>query len=250
MVNNPEDGTVRLWGRLPAAEGAVVKAAIDRCADQQPRDPETDRLVPYDQRCADALVELAALRLGADPDPDRATVVCHIDAAVLSPGDGIATIDGEMPVCAETVRRLVCDGRLQGVVHDEHGEPIGLGTVARVVTPALRRIVLERDRGCVWDGCSNDKWLHAHHVLHVADGGPTHVDNLVMLCGTHHRYIHEGGWKMFGRPGRDLRIVRPDGTPLRPPWRCRARAPAIITSRTPNPVGTDGADRTSSRRST
>ena len=217
VVADPEDGAFRFWGRLSAAEGAVVKAAIDRVADQQPRDAETDRFVPYEQRCADALVELASLRLGADPDPDRATVVCHVDAAVLSSADGVATLEGEMPVCAETVRRILCDGRLQAVVHGENGEPIGLGTVARVVTPALRRIVLERDRGCVWDGCSSDRWLHAHHVLHFADGGPTSVENLVMLCGTHHRLLHEDGWKMFGRPGHDLRIIRPDGTPLRPP---------------------------------
>ena len=217
MVADPEDGSVTLWGRLPAGEGMLVKATIERVADQRPRDPETDRLVPYEQRCADALVELASLCLGADPDPDRATVVCHVEASVLTVGDGVATLEGEMPVGAETVRRLVCDGRLQTLVTDDEGNAVGLGTVSRVVNPSIRRVIFERDRGCVWDGCTSDKWLHAHHILHVADGGRTRADNLVMLCGTHHRYIHEGGWKMFGRPGHDLRIHRPDGSPLRPP---------------------------------
>lgn len=217
IVPDPEEGVVRLWGRLSESDGMVVKTAIDRIADRQPPDAETGGLVPYEKRCADALVELASLRLGADPDPDRATVVCHVDAAVLASEDGVATIQGEMPVGAETVRRLMCDGRLQVMVHDAAGTPIGVGNVTRVVPHYLRRAVLRRDGGCVWPGCSNKRWLHAHHVIHVANGGPTDEDNLVMLCPCHHRYVHEGGFKMRGS-GRDLRIHRRDGRPL-------ARAP-------------------------
>lgn len=54
---------VRIYGRLPASEAAVFEAAIDRIADQAPR--SGDGTYPsLDRRRADALVELASLRLG------------------------------------------------------------------------------------------------------------------------------------------------------------------------------------------
>ena len=31
--------------------------------------------------------------------------------------------------------------------------------------------------------------------MHWADGGPTNLDNLALLCGFHHRALHEGGLK-------------------------------------------------------
>jgi hypothetical protein len=34
-----------------------------------------------------------------------------------------------------------------------------------------------------------------------ADGGPTSLDNLILLCGHHHRLIHAGPW-----------TIRPTGT--------------------------------------
>lgn len=226
IVPDMEEGVVRLWGRLSDSEGIVVRKAIERAAESRPVE------VPFEQRCADGLVELASLSLGADADPDRATVVCHVDAAVLASDDGVATIDGEMPVGAETVRRLFCDGRLQTIVHDADGHPIGVGNISRIVPHYLRRALLARDGGCAWPGCTSDRWLHAHHVIHVAHGGRTDEDNLLMLCGHHHRRVHEGGWRMRGKPGRDLRIFRPDGrelgagpVPIRPKSRSGARGP-------------------------
>jgi hypothetical protein len=38
--------------------------------------------------------------------------------------------------------------------------------------------------------------LHAHDIVPWADGGPTDLDNLVSLCGFHHRLVHEGGWSI------------------------------------------------------
>jgi hypothetical protein len=45
-------------------------------------------------------------------------------------------------------------------------------------------------------------------------GGPTDPDNLVMLCGYHHRKLHEGGWRIEGDPGDELRFVNPFGRVL------------------------------------
>ncbi|MGH7759465.1 MAG: HNH endonuclease signature motif containing protein, partial [Candidatus Dormibacteria bacterium] len=54
--------------------------------------------------------------------------------------------------------------------------------------------------------------------MHWANGGPTNVTNLALLCGQHHSLIHEGGWSVRGNPepgpGPDdtLEFVRPDGS--------------------------------------
>jgi hypothetical protein len=42
-------------------------------------------------------------------------------------------------------------------------------------------------------------------------GGPTCLDNLVLLCAHHHRAIHHGGWAVH---------IGPDGWPVftPPPW--------------------------------
>jgi hypothetical protein len=57
--------------------------------------------------------------------------------------------------------------------------------------------------------------LHAHHRVHFADGGATDLDNLVLLCTRHHRFVHEGRWRICQRdPVSPFEFVRPDGTVL------------------------------------
>jgi hypothetical protein len=40
----------------------------------------------------------------------------------------------------------------------------------------------------------------AHHIVHWADGGPTSLDNLVLLCGEHHRAVHHSPWQVRLNP--------------------------------------------------
>src|SRR6266540_1923355 len=43
-------------------------------------------------------------------------------------------------------------------------------------------------------------WTDAHHLHHWLAGGPTSLDNLVLLCRVHHRAVHEGGWRLGHDP--------------------------------------------------
>ena len=56
---------------------------------------------------------------------------------------------------------------------------------------------------------------HAHHITHWADGGPTALGNLVLLCGHHHRLIHSGPWRIETTTPGDFDFHPPDGT-IRP----------------------------------
>lgn len=191
-----EHGLVRGSFCLPDAEGEVVLRAIERRAKQAPVQGS------FEQRRADALVEICSMALGADADPDRATVVVHVNGGLN------ATLEGGMPVADATARRMSCDGRLQTVVHTEGN--LTASPVKRTVPPHLYRQLREQDGGCVFPGCSNEIWVHAHHNHHFADGGPTTLSNFALLCGAHHRLLHEGGWTMTS----DRTFVRPDGIRL------------------------------------
>jgi hypothetical protein len=203
-----------LWleGMLPAEEGAAVEAALGRRAESVPVDPEAAD--PARARLTDALVDLAT------GGPQPATVVVHAGADVLvreepDRGPWLAETEGGQRLATESVRRLACDGRIDWVL-ESRGRPVGIGRRGRQVPEAVHRILRHRDGGrCRFPGCERKRWLHAHHLVHWADGGATDLDNLVLLCHAHHRLIHEGGWRTSGHPGHDLRFHDPGCRPLR-----------------------------------
>jgi hypothetical protein len=203
-----------LWleGKLPAEQGAAVEAALGRRAEQVPGDPDAADL--SGARLADALVELTA------GGPQPATVVVHAGAEVLAReepdhGPWLSETEGGHRLASESVRRLACDSRIEWVLESD-GRPVGIGRQGRAVPDYVLRILRHRDGGtCRFPGCDRKRWLHAHHLVHWADGGATNLGNLVLLCHAHHRLIHEGGWRTTGHPARDLRFHDPGGRPLR-----------------------------------
>ena len=210
------DDEFRLRAVLPAAEGAVVARALERIAVGTGPDPQTGLFASGPAQWADALVELASARLGADADPDRATVVVHVDAADLAAGRGAAELEHAPSIPMELARRLACDCRLEVVAEGAAG-PVGIGRASRTVPGWLLRHLRHRDGGCAFPGCGRRRYLHAHHIRHWADGGPTDAGNLLLVCLRHHKLLHERGWSIAGSPGGpDLAFFRPDGRPFDP----------------------------------
>ncbi len=226
-------------GVLPGAEGAAVKAAIDRVAEQL--GPDDDGTWPLlERRRADALIELAGTKLAEDTDTDRATVVVHVDAHELNYIHGIAKLEDGPMIPSEVARRLACDGRIQPVVDGPSGEPLGIGRRSRMVPHWLMRLLKDRDRGCVVNGCGRTLGLQAHHLAHWAHGGRTDMDNLVLVCRRCHRKIHDEGFRLVRNQYGNVRVLRPDGrpvmnrpAPMRPDVKermlgpARARSPAL-----------------------
>jgi hypothetical protein len=229
-VYEDEDGTVVLRGRLAPEVGALFLRALaaaretlyQRSRGEKTADPPADASAATPTRAqqqADALALLAETALHHELDPgapgERYQVVVHVDAAVLADPDqpGQSVLEGGARVSPETSRRLACDASRVVMRHDEDGRLLEVGARTRTIPPALRRALHHRDQGCRFPGCGLPLGV-GHHVRHWAQGGPTTLSNLALLCHRHHRAVHEDGYQMERHPDGTLSFRRPDGRPL------------------------------------
>ena len=210
-----DDGNrLGLEGELPAAQGAVVVDTLQRVTGSMSSMPGEEDPGYAEARRADALVALCSQRIAEDTDPDRATVVVHAEAGRRGRLGRRGRDRGGGRLHPETVRRLLCDARVQTVLEDEDGEPIRLGRLSREPSlKAMMRQLRYRDSECRFPGCGSRRFTRAHHVILVeGDGGTTDLDNLVLVCFFHHRLVHEAQLEdpERGRDG-DVRWFQPDG---------------------------------------
>ncbi|HZN17812.1 MAG TPA: DUF222 domain-containing protein, partial [Micromonosporaceae bacterium] len=176
-LSDAGDGAVRLSGRLGAEAAAVVRAALEPLCRPLPGDTRTPG-----QRRADALTDICRLALATTELPDQGgeapQVVVTVDYDTLTRQLGPGLLDTGETLSPETVRRLACDARIVPAVLDGAGQPLDLGRHRRLVTGALRRALVLRDRGCTFPACDRPaKWCHGHHIEPWADGGPTCLSN-------------------------------------------------------------------------
>ena len=219
-VYQDEDGMVRIRGRLAPEVGALLMKALDAAREtlyQRRRERAPDDDPPtMEQQQADALALLAETALHHDLDPgapgERYQVVVHVDAAVLADPDedGQSVLEDGLRVPAGTSRRLACDASRVVMRHDTDGRLLEIGGRTRTIPPALRRALHHRDRGCRFPACGV-RVGQGHHIRHWANGGPTTLSNLALLCRRHHRAVHEEGYGVERLPDGELRFRRPDG---------------------------------------
>jgi hypothetical protein len=208
-----DEGWLLLLGRLAAEEGAVFLRALEAAREvlwerRRAEEPDGAAAEPHGPFAdsvrvsnTEALVALAELAL-ARPDGDRTggeryQVVVHVDAETLAvDADGRCALDDGPPLAAETARRLACDASAVELREREDGSVLSLGRKRRTVSPALRRALAARDRGCRFPGCDRTRFVDAHHVRHWSRGGETNLENLVLLCRRHHRLVHEHGYTL------------------------------------------------------
>jgi hypothetical protein len=209
----------RMITELPGAEMSLVESEIRARADRIPPNPESGMFDPYPQRMADGLVELATTT-GDESSSGSTQLTVHADLEALTSDPettGVAEIQGGPVIANETARRLSCDPIVECTVYD-HAKVLGIGRRSRLIPAWLRRQLWYRDGGCRFPGCPHHGWLHAHHKIHWADGGPTDLCNLILLCGYHHRFLHEHGWQIEDDADGKPVFKKPDGS-IYPPTR-------------------------------
>jgi hypothetical protein len=147
--------------------------------------------------------------------PERQFVTIHVDDAVLhdETNDGRCQLDDQVSIPPAAMRRIACDASLVNIEEDADGTPLNVGRRTRAVPTALRRALQARDNGCRYPGCTNSRFVDAHHVVHWAEGGPTSLANLVLLCRRHHRFVHDYGF-MIAETDSGLEFRRPNGAPV------------------------------------
>ncbi|MGH2755699.1 MAG: hypothetical protein ACRDLB_14890, partial [Actinomycetota bacterium] len=163
-----EDRTrLHLEGTLPALEGTRVTTALDRLADKMKTGDGNgrDAATTIEARRADALAQLASQTIAADGDPDRATVMVHVNLDDALDKDGNAVLDSGRPIPPPLLERMMCDSRIQPVLHGRAGVT-GIGFTSRAIPRWLRRQVAHRDgHRCTYPGCGGKAFLQPHHIV-------------------------------------------------------------------------------------
>jgi hypothetical protein len=220
-VSSTLHGMVRVDGNLDPEAGHSVITALNAMTDADIRKehPRPD-VRNARQRRADALGELCRQWLNSSARPKVAgerphmSVVVDVQALSGEPSSRSEFETGE-PLHPETARRIACDAAITRVLTSGPSEPIDVGRRTAIVPPVTRRALIVRDRHCTFPGCERPvEWCDAHHVQHWADGGPTTLSNLTLLCRPHHRAAHQpDGFRVEMIDGRP-KFSRPDGTAL------------------------------------
>ena len=84
---------------------------------------------------------------------------------------------------------------------------------SQTIPPAVRRAVLLRDQHCCQvPGCRHATFVDVHHLRAREDGGNHEPDNLLTLCGAHHRACHRGDLLIEKSDSGGLGFWHADGT--------------------------------------
>ncbi|MFN6541657.1 HNH endonuclease signature motif containing protein [Mycolicibacterium nivoides] len=229
ITKTVEDGYTTYRIRLPRIEAAKFDAAMQSHHDAQIADWKRDHdaddgQAPPFPNCVDAFMGVVEASWDAEaarrPHGQHTTVVVHVDLGN----------DGHKPVAAlhlgplltdDERRELLCDATYEAWF-ERHGQVIGAGRSTRGISRRLRRALEHRDRCCAVPGCGATRGLHAHHIVHWEDGGPTDLDNLVLVCPYHHRLHHR---RLITITGPANRLVVTDSAGRRPHGGSLARPP-------------------------
>ncbi|TCN37232.1 HNH endonuclease [Kribbella orskensis] len=261
-LHNADHG-IKFGGFLANENAEALKTAIHALA--KPHKTVTGELDPRsrDKRQADALTTLITLAANAnDADSGHRSIAMTVtidyadlksrlttesadgiavaegvggDVGAGSTGDGFGELVYGDNLSAAAVRRLACDAGIIPIVLGSRSEPLDVGAEQRFVTRPIRRALNRRDKGCVVCGAPPIQ-CEAHHLIHRADGGPTAVTNLVLLCKAHHTDLHKGHWTITITNGT-VHVARPSwAEPTRRHLR-RRPTPRGPTAGHPSPDG-------------
>ncbi|MDQ2583142.1 HNH endonuclease signature motif containing protein [Saccharothrix yanglingensis] len=199
-------GRLEFFGELSAESGARFTAMLEPLSAPRPDGPRDAA-----RRRGEAFADLIHLASRSTDVPSEAGERPHISVTIdheaLRRGVGHALLDGDRHLSAAQARRIACDATVLPVVLGGMSEVLDLGRAKRTVSTAQRRALHARDRGCAFPGCHRPpQWCDAHHIQHWADGGSTDLDNLVLLCRTHHSLVHHSHWRVATTGGTPVFI--------------------------------------------
>ena len=199
-----ESGHLLINGVLDPVGGAAVRAALEPLARKSGE--HDDRRMP--QRYADALIELAS-----SGKPANIQVTATIETLKGQAGAAAGEMEFSLPISSVAVQRMACDCSVTRVLLSQESLVMDVGRAKRIVSAPLKRALKTRDGHCKWPGCERPaSKCDGHHLLSWIEGGPTDLDNLVLLCRRHHRMVHEGGWQLIKIGSDEVVTIAPTVT--------------------------------------
>ena len=168
------------------------------------------------ERQADALVDIVGFFNANHDRPGtprhRPHVELHVQAGELNTLQGPCgvTADGQLlPTWATDA--FLCDCVIHRVLRAA-ATVADYGRATRSVPANLFRMVVARDGGCRFPHCHRKvAWCDAHHIVWWRRDGETTLENLVLLCGYHHRLIHREPWQIQLHANADVTVTGPGG---------------------------------------
>jgi hypothetical protein len=222
VISAPEEAGVIDQALAFGADSLFQEAKVAKAARSAPADgaPEVPMARPTAaRRRLDALrwvLERGLLNANRTDlvHESRYLVVLHVrEGQAMVTDDGKVDLGNGLAVTPRTLRRLGCEGLVQGMLHGVDGRPLDLGDRVRLATRNQRLALEAMYPTCEIPGCDVPfAWCQVHHLVPWEEGGPTDMDNLRPRCTFHHHLVHEGGWReVLGPDGRTV-LLRPDGT--------------------------------------
>ena len=217
------DGSFNVRGRMTAANGALVMAALKPIQDEifkaARKSGEYETPEAY---AADALMVLCekasakhSSESGMKPARPNAVMNIRIDIDALKRGHTehgeICEIAGVGPIPVATATEYLGEAFLKLLILD--GTEIKtIAHMGRAIPAKLRTAVEERDRVCQVPTCDVTLGLEIDHIKPFAEGGPASLENLVRLCKRHHLQKTHDGYRLE-------KIETEAGTEIRWAWR-------------------------------
>ena len=260
---------VRGW--LDPITTDMFRTALEPLAKPMPTTADGPDTRSHPQRLGDGFAEMIRRYLDSGTSPSQGGEKPHLVITIgwenFRDGTGTATLlRTGTPISTRTAQTYGCDAKISWYTPggskngngagsgdgDSAGWPggsgdreAGLSDAVRLFTGKTRRLLELRDRGCAFPGCDRPPaWTQGHHIIAWSKGGPTTVDNGVLLCGHHHRLIHQGHWTVTIADDGHARIhparldrPPPPTTPQPPTPQLRSHRTGTIRWRRPPEIG-------------
>ena len=213
FFKSPDDGMFIINGRFDPVAGNRMEAAL---ADEERRlrnNSDAGDQTAFDQRMADALENLICADRD-DSKPQGTTLVLTADWDALTQKMLDCRLLDGTPLPTSEALRLACDADILPGMFDTEGQQLWVGRKYRSATEAQRTALIIRDKHCI--GCGRTAaWCEVHHIVEWSRGGPTDIDNLVLVCTPCHHSIHDDGWTVPKRQNGTYHL-RPPPEPEHP----------------------------------
>src|SRR3954451_8387501 len=211
------DGVTDIWARVPDHVADRLRTYLDSYTSPRRRHL-TDAYdevggLPLPRRRGEAFCALlehmpssALPRHGGS----ATSLVVTLDLDTLISGLGSAGVSTGGRISAAEARRLACGAGILPAVLGGRSEILDLGRSRRLFSPAQRKALAIRDRGCRAEGCEIPAaWCEAHHAgVPWSQGGRTDVKDGLLLCLFHHHRAHDAVWRGDRMSDGRVRFIR------------------------------------------